>query len=33
MRGQNALDYLAAAVKAYREGASPPPLPPAVRQE
>jgi transposase len=33
MRGQNALDYLAAAVKAYREGASPPPLPSAVRQE
>jgi len=33
MRGQNALDYLESALRAYRQGASPPPLPSAVRQE
>lgn len=33
MRGQNALDYLASALKAHRQGASPPPLPSPVRQE
>jgi len=33
MRGQNALAYLALALKAHRHGASPPPLPSPVRQE